>query len=115
MGRADFNVHLTADGRGTVHLNGEELPGVTAVRVDGIRDQTPLVTLQVRAAVHVEGVGEIQAGGLDADPLAELDAILADVDPETLDRHVLDNAGLGDVGGGAAEYLEALRRYVHGD
>ena len=114
---SDIHVRLNGDGTNTVHVNGHEILGVQAVRVEGATAQIPVTTLKVAGPVEIEGIGTVQVAepAPELDVLRELDAILADVDPSTLDREVLEGAGLGDLGGGAAEYLNAIRRYVRGD
>lgn len=116
MALSEVDVRLHGDGTGSVVVNGQDVSDqVLAGRIEFAAKNLPVVTLQVRARVHVEGVGHLAP---DDDPerdTRDLDAILADVDPKVLDREVLEAAGLGDAGGGASEYLAAIRRYVRGD
>lgn len=119
MSRSSFEVRLGADGTAQVLLDGNEVEGVVAVRVEGVRDTTPLVTVQTTAEVHVEGVGVIGGGGAE-DLAAYLDQVLSDIDFETLENEILRGAtlaggGPGTTGSVVGDVVEALRRYVRGD
>lgn len=117
MGLSEIHVRLNGDGTGKVHVNGHEVPGVLAVRVEGASREIPHTLLKIQGPVEVEGLGVAEATSSEdgIDFVRELDAILADIDPKLLDREVLEGAGLGDSGGGASEYLAAVRRFVRGD
>lgn len=96
-------------------MNGTPIPGVRGVRVDGPTEELPRVVVEIPGDVSVDVEGVTVAMPPPAADTDELDAILDAIDPGILDREVLENASLGDVGGGAAEYIAAIRRYVRGD
>jgi len=80
--------------------------------VEAVEGSVARVTLEAWGEVTVDGVGVVEASQEDREALSEL---LASVDPDILERQVLDGLGLGDGGPLAGRYLEAIGRYVRGD
>lgn len=93
-------------------VNGERVPGVTAVRVEmGVGMAAPTVIVQQHARVdRIEGVGVVHVevpSPAGSDARSAVLAWLQSLDPEELEREALDRQGWGS-GGLAADILVVL-------
>lgn len=118
MGLASFNIDLDALGRdGKIEINGTDVARsmrVTSVAVQGRLGETPRVFLECVAEGHIEGEGIVEVRLPAEDDRASIIAFLEGVDPEALEKAVLEKSDWGS-GSGMALALHILVGWARGD
>lgn len=108
-------IRIVTDGpTGTIEINGEKVEYVAAVQFRCGLHELPEVWLRVHADVELEGDGvvKVAAGDADVDRTAIITEFLDHIDPDTLEREVLNGLGMGDKATPAM--LAKLKEYAGG-